>query len=155
MKLYVSQSWRWMWLTVAFVKMAASVYAGPSTAEVQGGSTNVASPKLFRSTFVMPTTSREGKDPFFPKSDRPHRSGIKTGPTNSVVVAELTVNGFSGTSEKPLVIINNVTFGIGDELDVPFKGRKFRVRCTEVNITEGLVRVQIGSETRELRLQTD
>lgn len=143
-------------LIAAAILTTASILAEPPTTEAQGGATNVANAKPGRSTFVIPTTSRDGKDPFFPRSDRVYRSGIPkpTGPI-AAPVAELTVGGISGTSEKPFAIINNVVFGIGDELDVQSKGKRFRVRCNEINITEGRVRVQVGGEVRELHFQTD
>ncbi len=113
----------------------------------------VADVKPGRSLFVLPTSPQEGKDPFFPRSVRAYgtTAPVKPGHTNSPTV-ELALTGISGSSDKPLAIINNVTFGINDDNDVPVKGRRIRIRCVDINLIEGRVRVQIGSETRDLRL---
>lgn len=106
-----------------------------------------------RSLFQFPTGPQDGKDPFFPRSSRPWSSvnpSTKTGPTAPVV--ELFLNGISGTDEKPLCVINNVTFGPSDDRDVFINGRRIRIRCIEINRAEGRVVVQIGSEQRVLRL---
>jgi hypothetical protein len=131
---------------------AATVVGGPSP------STNAVPvvadvKKTGRSLFVVPTGPQEGKDPFFPRSVRPYGAPapVKSGHTNSPTV-ELVLNGISGSTEKPLAIINNVTFGVNDDNDVTARGRRIRIRCVDINLTEGRVRVQIGSETRDLRL---
>ena len=117
----------------------------PAAAEVKPG----------RSVFVVPTDPKEGKDPFFPRSLRPYgttSAPVKAGSSNVPPAIELTLSGISGNAEKPLAIINNVTFGINDDNDVIVKGRRIRIRCVDINLEEGRVRVQFGSELRDLRL---
>lgn len=138
-------------LLLAVGLLSTAVMGAPSS------STNalpaVADSKPGRSVFVIPTGPQEGKDPFFPRSVRAYgvTAPVKPGHTNSPTV-ELMLNGISGSTDKPLAIINNVTFGVNDDNDVPVKGRRIRIRCVDINLSEGRVRVQIGSETRDLRL---
>ena len=106
-----------------------------------------------RSTFHQPKKLTEGRNPFFPQSVR--HIGVEATPkTNSIVapIVDLTLMGISGTSEQPLAIINNQTFSIGEERDVVTRAGKSRIRCVEINKTEGTVLVQVGSQSRELRL---
>ena len=130
---------------------ATAVVGGPSP------STNaapvVADVRPGRSLFIIPTGPQEGKDPFFPRSVRAYgaTAPVKPGPPTSPTV-ELALTGISGSTDKPLAIINNVTFGVNDDNDVIAKGRRIRIRCVDINLTEGRVRVQVGSEMRDLRL---
>ena len=106
-----------------------------------------------KSLFVIPGIPADGRDPFFPRSSRVRGSTPPaTTKTNGVHAppAELVLGGVSGTEENPLAIINNVTFGVGDSLEVTSGTRRFRVRCLEINFKTGTVVVQIGSERRVL-----
>ena len=138
-------------LLLAVGLLATKVTGAPSPA------TNavpvVADVRPGRSLFVIPTGSQEGKDPFFPRSVRVYETTapVKPGRTNSPTV-ELALTGISGSTDKPLAIINNVTFGVNDDNDVIVKGRRIRIHCVDINLAEGRVRVQIGSEMRDLRL---
>lgn len=117
----------------------------PAAAEVKPG----------RSVFVIPADPKAGKDPFFPRSLRPYgttSAPVKSGASNAPPAIELALGGISGNAEKPLAIINNVTFGVNDENDIFIKGRRMQIRCVEINLSEGRVRVQVGSELRDLRL---
>jgi hypothetical protein len=111
--------------------------------------------KPVASVFTLPASAKEGRDPFFPRSLRPYESAqpvSRPGATNVAPVIELAVGGVSGSAERPLVIINNVTFGVNDESDVMIKGRRIRVRCLEINLPESRVRVQVGNDLCDLRL---
>ena len=66
--------------------------------------------------------------------------------------AELALMGISGTPEQPLAIINNRTFSAGEEGDVVTRAGKIRIRCVEINMSSGTVSVQVGGQSRELRL---
>jgi hypothetical protein len=109
-----------------------------------------------RSVFVQPLTREEGKDPFFPQSLRPYARQPVLVPiplTNvppPVVNVDLKLKGISGTAEKPLAIINNVTLTEGEERDVMTNTGKQRIKCLQIK--GEVVLVQIGIERRELRL---
>lgn len=108
-------------------------------------------PAVPQSSFVVPKKRAEGRDPFFPKSDRVYGvdTTVKPVPTP---VADLTLQGISGTPEQPLAIINNRTFTAGEGGDVVTKAGRMQIRCVEINMAAGTVLVQVGGERRELRL---
>jgi hypothetical protein len=107
-----------------------------------------------RSLFVIdPATS---KDPFFPKSTR-WVVVTKTNEPTAVVIQqffpdEIRCQGFSGTAEKRLAIVNNKTVEKGDEFELTLKtGQRVRVHCIEVK--EKGVLLEINGITRELGLR--
>jgi hypothetical protein len=116
--------------------------------------------EIAQSVFVMPNGSAAGKDPFFPRSPYPYQGNNPPPVTRSnigpVVVSapDLTLFGLSGTEEKPFAIVNYVTFGIGDEQDVPLgTGRKVRVKCIEIRLAEKTAVVSIGGRLQTLSLK--
>src|SRR5208337_2631062 len=83
---------------------AASKPATPSPA---------AEPVIAQSTFILPASPQEGRDPFYPRSLRPYAAAalLHTNATQTavtpIVALELRLNGISGTAGRPLAIINN------------------------------------------------
>ena len=107
-----------------------------------------------QSVFVVPKTSSEGKDPFFPSSSRVYTANNPVPQKTPVApVGELALKGISGTASEPLAIINTTTFTTGEESDVFTNAGRMRVRCVEISMAKGTVLVQMGGERRELRLQ--
>jgi hypothetical protein len=109
-----------------------------------------------QSVFIVPTSLKEARDPFFPRTTRlfagtQSPSNVRTSQPSAVV--ELTLKGISGTRERPLAIINNQTFSAGEENDVVTGTRRVRIRCLEINVAAETVIIQIGNERRELRLR--
>jgi hypothetical protein len=109
--------------------------------------------ELPESTFVIPKTMNEGKDPFFPNSTRVYSTGSTTKTNTPTIVADLTLKGISGTTEQPLAIINTTTFSTGEINEVILKKGRIRIQCLEINMSAGTVLLQVGGERRELRLQ--
>jgi len=111
-----------------------------------------------QSIFVVPTSERQGRDPFFPRTTRLFAAAPTVGTgivkTNQPSVpVELALKGISGTPERPLAIINNQTFAVGEENDVVSGARRMRIRCVEINVAAESVTIQVGNERRELRLK--
>ena len=130
-------------LKITFALFAAAALRPVEAAEP---AKNPAAP--VRSVFVIPSNSREGRDPFFPESTRMFDAAIAASKT--VEVSALTVKGFSGTPGHRFVIINNHTFGIGDEGDVITPTGRVHIRCTEIHAT--IVAIEVNGLRRELRL---
>jgi hypothetical protein len=105
-----------------------------------------------RSVFVIPATPEEGRDPFFPNSNR-LSAGTRTTKLAAPVPAEvsLVLNGLSGTPEHRLAIINYQTFAEGDEAEVTTRSGRVRVRCVEIK-GETVV-VEVAGARRELRFE--
>ncbi len=127
--------------------VGAVVLTGAATA---GESPTNAPAKLVvaRSVFVVPTSVREGRDPFFPESTRTIEAAVAT--TKTVEISALTIKGFSGSPGHRLVILNNHTFAVGDEGDVLTPTGRVHIRCTEIR--PDLVAVEINGRRHELRV---
>lgn len=100
-----------------------------------------------RSVFVMPTSPKEGRNPFFPSSIHPYQ---EPQPGQHADISALKVGGIVRTENSFFAIINNVTFGVGDEADVKALGGKIHVHCLEIKADS--VVVEAGGQTRTLIL---
>jgi hypothetical protein len=101
------------------------------------------------STFVMPSNPQQGRDPFYPESIRPYANAMAS---HVVPVTTLAIKGFSGTPENRMVIINNHTFGVGDEGDVLTPGGRVHVHCLEINADN--VVIEANNQRRTLGFST-
>ncbi len=100
------------------------------------------------STFVLPASVRDGRDPFFPESTRPFEAAVSA--TKVVEITSLTVKGFSGMPGHRLVIINNHTFAVGDEGDVLTPTGRVHIRCTEIR--PDAVIIEVNGQRHELHV---
>jgi hypothetical protein len=90
------------------------------------------------SVFTMPSNPGEGRDPFFPNSVRPYaesQSHIK----HQVDVTSLQIKGISQIAGQLYVIINNHTFGAGDEGDVITPQGRIHLKCLSIGADSVLV----------------
>ena len=111
------------WLSAGFVMalpVAAAPVAQPAVPEV-----------VSRSTFVIPKNPKEGRDPFFPNSTRLYETVLPAQP-HVADVSSLVLKGISGPSDHRLAIINNRTFGVGDEANLATPQGPIHVRCVEI-----------------------
>ena len=141
---------RWLGVFVVLASIATAGAAPTANNKKPGAAAAAAAPEIAHSTFTIPSNPKEGKDPFFP--DR-LIAGPPPGHKNNkmVIITKLTLNGLSGTREKPLAIINNRTMEKGEEAEVPSGGGRVRIRC--VDIREDSVVVEVGGQRQELRLR--
>jgi hypothetical protein len=107
-------------------------------------------PVPISSVFVQPTSASEGHDPFFPESSRPYESALPT--THAIEITSLSVKGFSRVLGHEFVIINNHTFGLGDEGDVITTGGRVHIRCLEIR--NNSVLIEINGQQHELGLSS-
>jgi hypothetical protein len=109
-------------------------------------------PEIPKSAFIIPTTPQEGKDPFYPRSLRLFTSVTVT-PTNqpTAIGVELQLKALSGPPTHRLAIINNATFGPGEEGEVVTNAGRVRIVCVEIK--EDSVMVLVGGQQRMLRLR--
>ena len=105
-----------------------------------------------KSIFVIPKDAKDGRDPFYPNSDRLSKSG-----TNETVVSAVKVplilNGLSGASGHRLAMINGRTLAEGESSDVPSGGSLVKVHCVEIK--ENSVVVEVGGSRQELTMRGD
>jgi hypothetical protein len=124
----------------AMFAAALSVTAAPV---VQTNETQV----VQRSVFNLPANPKEGRDPFFPGSLRPYASTVvPSSPTSDL--SSLVMQGTSGDPEHRLVIINNVTFGVGDEVEILTSQGRVRIHCLE--ITDDSAVIEVGGQRHVL-----
>ena len=106
-------------------------------------------PDSHRSVFLLPTNTREGRDPFFPNSNRPYEAAETATSTNRTVeITSVVLKGFSGSPDHRLAIINNHTFAAGDEGDVITVRGRIHIRCIEIRPHSVLV--EISGQQHEL-----
>ena len=127
-----------IWLSAGVVVLAASAapVATPATPEV-----------VSRSVFVIPTTPKEGCDPFFPNSTRPYEVVSATHP-HTADVSSLILKGISGPPDHRLAIINNHTLGVGDEANIATPQGPIHVSCVEIK--DSSVIIEFGGQRHEL-----
>lgn len=92
-----------------------------------------------RSLFVLPSSPKEGRDPFFPESTR--TKDVTPTAVHTVEISSLKVPGISGPPGHLLAIINNHTFAVGDEGEVLTPTGRVNLRCLEINPDHVLVLV--------------
>jgi hypothetical protein len=131
-------------LAFGFVWVAAVTPVAAS----ESGEKRAALPPLPRSIFELPTTPRDGRDPFFPNSPRLFAS-MAVPQAKSKDLSSLVVRGKSGTPDHPLVIINDITFAQGDERDVITPGGRIQIHCLQ--IIGDLVVIEANGERHQLR----
>jgi len=118
------------------VLSAASLSAAPA---VQTEKTN-----SIQSVFVIPSNAKEGRDPFFPDSNRPYEAAI----AHTADLATLALKGISRIGDHYFAIIGTHTFGVGDEEDVLTSQGRIHVRCVEIKANS--VIIEAGGQRHEL-----
>jgi hypothetical protein len=128
------------WLSAGFVMVlpvVAAPVAQPAAPEV-----------VSRSVFVIPTNPKEGRDPFFPNSSRSYDT-LSAAQPHVGDVSSLVLKGISGPSNRRLAIINNHTFGVGDEENLVTPQGRIHIRCVEIKA--GSVVIESGGQSHELK----
>lgn len=128
-----------MYAVTIVVLAALAASAVPKT---QSGKTSV-----IHSRFTLPSNPRQGRDPFFPNSNRPYEIAATAHPRVNDI-SSLVVKGFSGKPPHRLVIINNYTFAVGDEGDVVTPAGRIHLRC--IAIKKNSVVIEVGNQEHEL-----
>jgi hypothetical protein len=100
------------------------------------------------SVFNQPTSPKDGRDPFFPSSTRLFASMVIP-KSKSNDLSSLVIRGKSGSSDRPLVIINDVTFAVGDERDVITPQGRIRIHCLQ--IVGDLAVIEANGQHHDLR----
>jgi len=102
------------------------------------------------STFTIPGSLKEGRDPFYPNRTGFLIRQVEPVPDNTHVPVVLEFKGLSGTDERPLAIINNRTFAVGEEQEITTSQGRVKLRLLEIDSKAMRVKVLAQGETREL-----
>jgi len=105
-----------------------------------------AKPAPAHSVFAMPTSAREGRDPFFPESTRPYEDAVVA--KRTVDANAFAVKGISYEHGHAMVIINNHTFAVGDEGDVLTANGRTHIRLVEIK--RDVVVIEVNGSRREI-----
>ncbi len=109
-------------------------------AENQPATVAVSSPPAqMQAVFTLPTSFQEGRDPFYPESNRVY--GTEVVPSRTVEATSLKVPGISGQPGHLLAIINNHTFEVGEEGDVKTDAGMVHLRCLDIQPTFVVVKL--------------
>ncbi|HWX19038.1 MAG TPA: hypothetical protein VN578_03925 [Candidatus Binatia bacterium] len=105
-----------------------------------------------QSTFVFPSTPKEGRNPFFPLSTA--GLPVPTKPRENVVdTTSIVLNGITPSGPKRTAMINSYTFEEGEEHEVRLaSGSKEMIKCVEIKSDSATISVR--GQRRELRLRT-
>ena len=130
-------------LTLGSTLLATPAPAAPATtnaAAAKSATTAKSIPAPPRAIFTQPASNRDGHDPFYPESVRPFEAAAASIP-RTVELTTLVVKGFSIVRGRPMVIINNHSFMVGDEGDVIGAGGRAHLRCVEIRSDTVVVEV--------------
>jgi hypothetical protein len=134
--------------------LAVQAAQTPAAAPAQPAPTNAAPVKSEppKSVFYDPANPQGGRDPFFPQSTR-LKPIVRHAPSSAPPpVIELELKGISGTADRRLAIINNRTFGSGEEGEVASNAGRVRIVCADIKTDS--VRVLVNGQERELHLRS-
>lgn len=135
-----------------FATLAAVIWTTRATADNK--TTPATVPIVVTSTFAIPASNKEGRDPFFPESSRAYEAVMAASQTNrSAEITSLKVPGISGKSGQLLAIINNHTFAVGDEGDVLTTSGRVHLRCIDIQPT--YVVVEVSGQRHRITLGKD
>jgi len=102
-----------------------------------------------------------GKDPFFPKSIRrvpvivtPLVKAIPESELFGQMLGSVVLKGISGRPGKRLALLNNRTEGQGEEAEIKFNTRSYKVRCLEIRDKSVILGVDGSKETKEIHLRS-
>ena len=130
-------------LLLAGTAMILPAVAAPAAKPAQPPAPEV----VTRSTFAMPANPKEGRDPFFPNSTRPYEI-VSSAKAHTADISSLALKGISGPPDRRLAIINNHTFGVGDEENITTPQGPIHIRCLEIK-TDSVV-IECNGQRHEL-----
>jgi hypothetical protein len=140
-----------MLLAGTCLSAAATSPGGPVTAPA-GTNAAPAAAAIPQSVFVIPTSREEGRDPFFPKSDRVLGGGEPVkGNAPAAPVFTVVLNGLSGPEGHRLAMINGRTLAEGEDSDFATASGHTHVRCLAIHADSVLV--EVAGERRELHFR--
>ncbi len=132
------------WLSTGFV-MVLPVAAAPVAPVAKPAAPEV----VARSTFLIPTNPKDGRDPFFPNSTRLYETVSAEAQPHVADVSSLVLKGISGPPDHRLAIINKRTLGVGDEANLVTPQGPIHIRC--VDIKESSVVIESAGQRHELK----
>jgi hypothetical protein len=138
-----------------------NVTASAATAKTPTAAVGIAKPQpvvIPRSTFEVPKSPKEGRDPFFPDSLRPFGAlGVRTNAPATPAVLNFALKGLAGPAGAQFATISlagtegaapSVNLAVGEEGELVTPAKRVKVRCLEIK--EDLVVIEADGVRREL-----
>jgi hypothetical protein len=139
-------------LALSGAASSAAPAANAAATKAKAPAEDDASVEIPESVFIIPSTPKEGRDPFFPQSTRTLPVAPKTPKQPRMDISAIVLNGIVPSGPKRTAMINGRTFEVGEEADVRLPdGTKMHVKCEEIK--EDSATVKVNGQTRELRLR--
>jgi hypothetical protein len=130
---------------------AVAVYSAPPEKKAGADAQLTGSNAIPQSVFTVPTTPKEGRDPFFPNARYLYGGPIvKTRPLPGADL--LVLNGISGSADHKLAMINGRTVAEGEEAEVSTASGRVKLRCVEIKGESAVV--EVSGERKELHLRS-
>lgn len=102
-----------------------------------------------KSVFSVPTNPKDGRNPFYPKSQI--AATVPKESVKSIEISAFVLNGITGPPRRS-AMINGRTFLPGEEGEVRLQnGAKVLIKCTEIRDESAIITV--GGTQRELRMR--
>ena len=135
--------------------LCAAKTKAPSTVSAGANAPAAIRAEIPKSVFVIPSSPKEGRNPFFPQSavqaPPPDLSRISKQPVKSDP-SLIHLNGITPSGPRVTAMINSRTFEEGEsgEIKLP-NGAKVLIKCIEIKADS--VIIEVDGQKRELKLK--
>ncbi len=139
------------WTSAADKKAEPAKPAKAAKAEVASVAVSVPSLEIVmpKSVFVVPTTQKEGRNPFFPEAKVTGQ--VPKDKQQALDNSSFVLNGITGPPLRS-AMINGRTFLAGEEGEVRLQnGAKVMIKCAQIRDESAVI--VVGGVQRELRLR--
>lgn len=134
-------------------RAAASTPATSASPTTTNQAPALAPVEIPQSIFVIPTSPKDGRNPFFPNSTFGVPVPVQVRPvTTGVDLSSFVLNGIT-SPPKRTAMINGRTFEIGEEGEVHLpNGAKELIKCEDIGTDSAIISVK--GQRRELHMHT-
>jgi len=144
----------WAAALVALLALPATLVAGPKPAAAPAVTNTPAADahewEIPQSVFHIPTSAREGRDPFFPNAVFGAQP-VKPKEAAPVDLSGFVLNGIT-SPPKRTAMINGRTFEIGESGEVRLpNGSRVLIKCIEIKNESAII--DVNGQRQELRMR--
>lgn len=153
MKFHIAKPIAWL-LLAGFATAGVTVRAATQTKAAPGNAGTNSAPaaveqEIPKSVFVIPSSPKQGRNPFFPQSAEVVQQPVKT---SNVDPSMFVLNGITPNGPKRTAMINSRTFEAGEsgEVRLPIGGKAL-IKCEEIRADSVLI--IFDGQRRELKMR--
>jgi len=134
---------------IAAAVMAVSLIGFAAPPKPTNAPPKSTSTEVVTSTFTLPKSPRDGRDPFFPNATSLYMTATPTKPVMDNSLQMLKLMGFLNTS---YATINKVTLGVGETQEVGTPAGPVSVRLIEIKAQDESVVIEANGQRRTLTI---